>query len=288
MKKVIFMVIANLFLLSCSQNEEPISTSVAPTNTRSTSKLAVIQNVKLIEAKDSRTISCSRGGCKTLQYREYIVEVDDLAFNKTVVIHQQLGNGQWEDLDLSYSFTTATGSEIWKGTSEKNTFNYSVPSPNLYGEKLAVKYMANGQTYWDNNNSADYTIVNSNRQDNSSFIYMSSEFNILNASLNRGLTALYFDGVSSNVIVAADVRNIAFAKDVKIVYTTNNWETSQTESLTFKSYENNNATSEFETWSAYFSLPKTNKLTYALSYTVNGHTYWDNNFGKNYTLTSSN
>jgi Carbohydrate/starch-binding module (family 21) len=284
MKKVILFMMVNLFLLSCSQNEE--LTTIAPANAKTTSKLAVGQNVKLIEAKDERTPSCSRGGCRSVQTRNYVVEVANLALNKVVAVHQQLSNGQWEDINLYYSFTTTTGTEIWKGTDLKDYSNATPPTQNFFGEKLAVKYVVNGQTYWDNNNSADYTIVNSNRQANSSFLYLNNEFNVFNAALNSGSTALFDNGVSSFVNVAADVRNLAFAKEVKIVYTTNNWATTQTKSLVFNAYESNNTTTEFERWTANFSLPKTAKVTYALSYTVNGQTYWDNNFGKNYTLIS--
>jgi hypothetical protein len=288
MKKVIFIALANLFLLSCSQNEELNTPSASPANAKTASKLAVGQNVKLIEAKDSRIVSCSRGGCRTIQNREYVVEVANLAFSKVVAIHQQLPDGQWEDINLTYSFTTTTGTEIWKGTSEKYAFAFASNAASLHGEKLAVKYVVNGQTYWDNNNSANYTIVNSNRTDNSSFIYLISDYNIFNANLTPNTSGLYFDGTNSVVNVAADVRNLAFAKEVKIVYTTNDWATSASKALTFNNTESNNATGTFERWNGFVVLPKTAKVTYALSYTVNGQTYWDNNFGKNYTLTSAN
>jgi hypothetical protein len=284
MKKVIFMVMANLFLLSCSQNDELPVVNENQSSQKTTSRLNSGQNVKLIKAKDSKTISCSRGGCNSIQSREYVVEVSNLAFDKVVAIHQQLNDGQWEDVNLSYSFTTTTGTEIWKGTSIKNLLTFTFPAPSLFGEKLAAKYIVNGQTYWDNNNGVNYTLVNSNRQDNSSFLYLNSDFNIFAAASNQPLVS---DSNLSYLNIAADVRNIAFAKEVKMVYTTNNWATSATKSLAFNSNENNNATTDFERWTVSFSIPLTSKVIYALSYKVNGATYWDNNFGKNYTLTSN-
>jgi hypothetical protein len=287
MKNIFFIIIASLFLLSCSQNEELLITSENKLNQKSNSKLAIGQNVKLIQAKDSRTISCSRGGCKTVQTRQYIVEVANLDFNKVVAIHQQLNNGQWEDVNLTYSFTTTTGTEIWKGISIKDLSLFTYPAPSLFGERLSAKYVVKGQTYWDNNSSSDYTIINSNRQDNSSSIYLHNDFNIM-ATTPYNDPSIVSDATLSYVSIAADIRNIAFAKEVNVVYTTNNWATSQTKSLLFNSYESNNATGDFERWTASFSIPKTANVVYALSYKVNGQTYWDNNFGKNYTILSNN
>jgi Carbohydrate/starch-binding module (family 21) len=286
MKNFIFIIIASLFLLSCSQNEELLITSENKLNQKSNSKLATGQNVKLIQAKDSRTISCSRGGCKTVQTRQYIVEVVNLDFNKVVTIHQQLNNGQWEDVSLTYSFTTTTGTEIWKGVSIKDLSLFTYPAPSLFGERLSAKYAVKGQIYWDNNSSSDYVIINSNRQDNSSSMYLHNDFNIMDTTPYNE-PSLVSDTTLSYLSIAADIRNIAFAKEVNVVYTTNNWATSQTKSLLFNSYESNNATRDFERWTASFAIPKTTSVTYALCYTVNGQTYWDNNFGKNYMILSN-
>jgi Carbohydrate/starch-binding module (family 21) len=286
MKKFILLLIANLLLLSCSQNEESINTKDNQPITKISSKLAIGQNVKLIKAKDVKKLGCSKSGCQAIQTREFVVEVANLAYNKIVAVHQQLSNGQWEDVNLYYDTTTLSGTEIWKGTSVKSVFAYNTPTPTQFGEKIAVKYVVNGQTYWDNNNNQDYKILNTNRQENSSFLYLSNEFNIFITTPNT--ISLYSNFDLSYLNIAADVRNLGFVKDVKVVYTTNNWLTSSTAPLSFNSIENNNVTIDYELWIASVIIPKTNKVTYALSYTVNGQTYWDNNFGKNYTLTSSN
>jgi hypothetical protein len=283
MKKLILILTAVAFLSSCSNEETFIVEKNNQPSAQNFSKLALSQNVKLIEAKDSRTPTCSRGGCNSVQTREYIVEVANLASNKTVLAHQQLSNGLWEDVNLSYSFTTSTGTEIWTGTSTKNSLFFNAPAQNQFGEKLAIKYVANEQTYWDNNNGLDHYISNSNRADNSTFLYLNDEFNILSTLCRNGLP-MQNDETNTYLNIAADVRNIAYAKEVKIVYTVNNWTTSATKSLTYNSYESNNANPNFERWTVAFAIPKTTKVMYALSYTVNGVTYWDNNFGKNYTL----
>jgi hypothetical protein len=285
MKKVFLVLLANLFLLACSKNEELVVAKDNLSTSASTSRLVAGENVKLIKAKDTKQINCSRGGCQATQSREYVAEVSNLAFNKVVAVHQQLSNGQWEDISLSYSFTTNTGTEIWKGTSIKNVYTFTIPTQSEFGDKIAVKYVANGQTYWDNNSNKNYTILNTNRQENSSFLYLNQEFNIFNTTTSATPLSQNTDVTYLNV--AADVRNLSFVKDVKVVYTTNNWATSSSASLTFNAAESKNETKDFEVWTAAVLMQKTTKVTYALSYKSNGQTYWDNNFGKNYTVTSN-
>ncbi len=285
MEKLIFTVIASLQLFSCSQNDEIGVENPNKKSKVASSRLSFGENVKLIKVKDSRSLGCGSGAnCTSAQTREYVVEVANLGLNKSVVVQQQLSNGQWEDFYLTYSFTTSVGTEIWKGTS-----NYVVGGSNtsityVYGEQLSAKYVVNGQTYWDSNNGSNYRINNTNREPISSFLYLNQSFDIFQSKVS---SSSFYSGFYINV--SADVRNIAFAKEVKIVYTTDNWVTSNTSLLNFSTFDNFggdpiNSTTDFERWVATFAIPVTNKLVYALSYKVNGQTYWDNNFGTNYTL----
>jgi Carbohydrate/starch-binding module (family 21) len=276
MKKIILFLTINLLLISCSQNEESIIVKDNQPITETSSKLAPGQKVKLIKAGDSKSIGCSRGGCYTYQYRDYVVEVFNVTPNKLITVHQQLSNGQWEDFNLTYNLTTSTGTEIWKGS-----FVESQHAPVYkFGEEIAVKYEVNGQTYWDNNNGANYKLTNMGN--NSSSVFMNNEFNILGVT-NYLSSDIYGN---SNLYLIVDVRNIAFAKEVKIVYTTNNWTTTNTKAFLYNPAENTGRNPDFERWSIEFQIPA-KTVTYALSYKVNGQTYWDNNFGKNYTLTTN-
>jgi hypothetical protein len=284
MKKVFLVLLANLFLLACSKNEELVVAKDNPSTCASTSRLVAGENVKLIKAKDTKQINCITKGCHTTQSREYVAEVSNLGYSKVVVVHQQLNNGEWEDISLFYSFTTNTGTEIWKGASTKDVFTSVIPTRSEFGDKITVKYVVNGQTYWDNNSNKDYILLNTNRQENSSFLYLNPEFSIFNTTTSA--TPLVTNTDVSCLNVAADVRNLGFVKDVKVVYTTNNWATTSSATLTFNAAENKNETKDFEIWTAAVLIPKTTKVTYALSYKSNGQTYWDNNFGKNYTVTS--
>ncbi len=284
MKKNVFVILAAVFFLfSCSNNEEfEINSEI---NSKNSTRLAYGQNVKLIKAKDFKRSGCSRGGCSASQFREFVVEVANLAFAKKVIIREQLSNGSWEDFELTYDFTTSYGTEIWKGTVSKSAvYSSVVASP--FGEKFAVKYEVNGTEYWDNNNGSDYVLRNSNRRENSEFLLLSDDISVFRTSTFDA--QLYTDGTISYVNVAADVKNIAFNKTVQVVYTTDNWATKNVKNLFYNASFYNHDNPNYETWTISFQIPKTSEIKYAFVYKVNGVEYWDNNFGSNYTVKSSN
>lgn len=103
--------------------------------------------------------------------------------------------------------------------------------------------------------------------------------------------------------VDATVENLGYSKEVVLVWTDNDWFTSQTTNL---SYEYTQANGK-EVWGidftplgrgdSYYIGGWTNYVTgrsqagktgvdikYALRYTVNGNTYWDSNAGQNYSV----
>lgn len=77
-------------------------------------------------------------------------------------------------------------------------------------------------------------------------------------------------------------KNIGNPKIVKVRYTTDNWATYQEVNATYITTSSDNID---DYWNFNVSVPNTvNQVQYAVSYTVNGVTYWDNNFGSNYTV----
>lgn len=180
---------------------------------------------------------------------EVYVKTDGATNHQNVYVHyHDYGDKAWDDAKATEFATLDDGSIIWKAT---------VVSHQL---KFAIKYVADGVTYWDNNGSKDYTLEDTGCAP----IY------------SKRLGYNYGSGVKINAVL----QNYAYEKDVKVRYTTDNWASYNDAPL---SYVNTKADGT-ETWTVTLNVDKAqlDGFEYALSYTVDGETYWDNNFGKNY------
>jgi len=140
-------------------------------------------------------------------------------------------------------------------------------------DEFVVGYTVNGQTYWDNNGGQNYRLAKNAGP-------------LLGRDVMVSAVYLYSAGNG-----AVDVRNVGYSKVVEVVYTTNNWKTVMVAQASYggsriyygySSFDNPNQYG-VERW--YFFLPSFagKEVKYAISYKVNGQTYWDNNEGLNYT-----
>ncbi len=194
------------------------------------------------------------------------VEVENIAYAKNVTIHYTTNGTTWQDTSAEYYQPTWGNYEAWKFQTPCIELGYRGSATITF----AVKYEVNGQTYWDNNNGNNYSVA-----------------------AGYGVTSRYDFGVGAvanfysyrtsedNIHGAVQLKNIAYEKTVKIQYTTDNWETVNEVSAEYGStFEANN---NVEIW--YFDIANPgNEIEYKISYTVNGITYVDNNFGEYYTV----
>ncbi len=266
MKKFVlitFMIIATMmvtFFTSCSKDEvaknnsQSSETPVAKTANR----LAYGQQVKLIKVSEEKTLGSFS--------RYFEVEISNLSSNKLVTIYHKMRNNTWQDFGLQFSRYASNGNEIWVGTFQEPFEGYA--------DKFAVKYTVNGITYWDNNGGNNYTFL----QSETPAVLFGNNINVLKTN---DVEFFSIGGASTIFQVKADVRNIAYQKEVKVIYTTDNWATNQTFYLGYNltPYANTN----FENWTGFTELSSTvNRVEFAIVYKVNGVEYWDNNYGKNY------
>lgn len=216
--------------------------------------------------------------------RKFTVKVENIAFDKKVSIYHQKVDQTWEEIPLTYSFSIENGQkEIWEG--EYRLGGYSIPQ--IYDNKFVVKYEVDGTTYWDNNNGFNYEM---SRKEGYFFAEPS-----LNVAVDTSFVSLSYNPYTNqnSFNVTVDIRNLAPRKEVGVVYTTDGWETQSYVSLAFKEYWTNGPLFfiqspnrfDIERWQAYEKLiPTANTVEYAIVYKVNGQEYWDNNYGKNYTV----
>lgn len=208
----------------------------------SISASAATDKVKLYSAE---TYFCKYGITGT----NVFVQTKGNEANQQVVVHYNYLKGQaWKDSTAEYVKTLEDGSKLWKAYIQS------------YNTEYAIKLTANGVNYWDNNNGKNYK---------------DERIGAAVVTANRG-GYCYFPGYTIN----ATLQNLAYHKDVKVRYTLNNWASYKDISMKYDS-TNKDGT---EQWTV--NIPdfcqNTSGFQYCISYTVNGRTYWANNFGANY------
>lgn len=277
MKKIICLLFISFSIISCSHEDEltPKTSAKSPLS-ETTSKLASGVNVKLFKAWTSYS---AKYGFYDYT-RRFQVEVRNLAYEKKVIISHEMEDGTWKDFPLTYVSSTPDNTEIW--AADLTLSNYRDPQSVFFGNEFVAKYEVQGTTYWDNNNSQNY------KMEALEGTWLRSDLNI---SVDTYYSNLY--SYSNSFSIHADVRNIAYAKEVSVVYTTDGWATVHTAPLSFAPYLTVGAAQMIsspnvhgmERWLANINVPSTvNKIEYAVVYKVSGTEYWDNNFGKNYTV----
>lgn len=88
------------------------------------------------------------------------------------------------------------------------------------------------------------------------------------------------NGVPPRLLVTVLVKNVAYDKAVQVLYSEDGWRTTQRVNATY-TYT---PAGQFEVWSAdgFLARGGVAPVEYAVSYTVQGKTFWDNNWGTNY------
>lgn len=201
------------------------------------------------------------------------IEVENLGPTKTVSVHYTTDNINWYDTNASYVGPTSSTHEKWSFDISTNTFTTDHPElKTMSSIKFALRYDVNGLTYWDNNGSLDY--YNEFPVSNT----ISTIFGKLNVLNSFG----YVTTTGNDFFGKVHVRNIAPTKVVKILYTTNNWATTQTGYATYTG--SINYANDVESWDFNFTVSGTS-VKYKIEYSVGGSTYIDDNYGNNYTAT---
>jgi len=231
--------------------------------------------VRLLWAKTD--VTCvqftSQGTCENSLAQATLrgfIEVDNLAFQKVVAVHYQSQSGAWVDAPASFVSVTGNNHEVWSFQTQPKTFQDRLGTDFAF----AIRYTVAGRTFWDNNSGRDYRVGAGPRPASfaPSVLLEVSNVTLLDAAWQAPTNR------ASGVIA---LKNLAFQKDVKIVYSTDAWTTVKSASASFLF-----SSTGYENWS--FDIPLAaadRRIDFAISYTVGGQTYWDNNFGRNYVLT---
>ncbi|WP_109301543.1 carbohydrate-binding protein [Aquimarina sp. AU474] len=266
----IYLVVVMLALYSCGTDGEALSIENKSIELAAKNSS---ENVKLLKAWTSNSSSPVR----QKYVRRFAVKVKNIAFQKEVSIHHLRYDGTWVDIPLAFQQSVDNNEEIWVGE--------VIPESEIYNDEFVVKYVVNDQTYWDNNNGINYSmLVNIGA-------YLAPEVIL---SLDSFYTRFYRNYFNINVDAR---RNYGAPGAVEVVYTTDGWATTTRKTLSYQRYfrvgyahyiQSPNQF-DIDKWETSVQVDsEVNTIEYAVVYTTNGQEYWDNNYGENYTITKQN
>ncbi|MBW1294728.1 carbohydrate-binding protein [Aquimarina litoralis] len=263
----IYLVLSIIFgLYSCASDIDTLDSEMTSIEVSSKSSS---ENVKLISAW-----TANRSSPVQINYqRKFKVKVKNLAYQKEVAIHHATNDGDWVDIPLTYDQSIGNDEEIWVGE--------VTPDYEMYSTDFVVKYTVDGQTYWDNNNGKNYSmLVNMGG-------FLAPDVHVeVNDSFTRSAGTSFAINVNAR-------RNYGANVTVEVVYTTDNWVTKNTVPMSYQRYFRVGyahyimSPNQFDV-DVYDTLIRVHdevqSIEFAIVYKVNGEEYWDNNYGNNYTL----
>jgi Carbohydrate/starch-binding module (family 21) len=218
------------------------------------------------------------GGVTGVEITKANVKVANIAFQKDVALHYQKADGSWAERSLTF---------------QNNFGDYDLFTANfndLVTTQFVIRYSANGRTFWDNNNSANYQI-DSGRPN------VVGNNVVLNKAVARRGTEAGGGFVFTTSWVEGEiyVNNLSFNKNVGILLTANGWKNFQDTNASFGGVISvATGLSEVEVWK--FKTPELNldestpDFRFAVFYNkpITGEWFWDNNFGQDYKLSKVN
>jgi hypothetical protein len=222
--------------------------------------------------------------------------VENLSYDKDVVLHYQENDNTWTDLTLTYRGIANPGKEIWA-----TTISRTLNGPYTQGEPLdlefVLKMQANGETYWDNNSSQNYSVPAGSGEFTPKAIVVDSSFAQSPYDYSYNGNTTHVNGYFRAEFI---VPNWGYSKNVEVHYSYDNWATShigqasfmrdRMEGYSWVKYPNAN---NMEVWSFYSNGTEAqdesaSNIQFAVKYTVNDTVYWNNNDGFNFNVSIQN
>jgi len=281
MKKIISMsimtIVMALIMTGCAVNTsgiDQIQDSNLTNDSNIKASLNSSESVKLIYAK---TRLVNLGSALLIPSLSGDIELENIAYTKEVVVAYTLDGENWLEQAAYYKRQGGNNKEIWSFTIDAPSIPFSTDNTAV-NFKFAVKYDVNGQTYWDNNgDGTDYKVSTAGinaAYDNQ--IIMNTNVYFINGSVSKTPYPYNTFINTFSGSIAAELCDCALF-GVEIVYSSNNWQTSNVVKASYSTDEN---MWKFNT-SFYGNV---SNIKFAVSYNNGEQTYWDNNYGQDYTL----
>jgi hypothetical protein len=194
--------------------------------------------------------------------------VENVAFSKIVGIWgHNLGSGTWGFFPCNFSKSVPNNKEVWVARVDETEI-----------DQFDVEYQVSGGIVFDNNAGFNYVLDTGAAHSDG----------IGTAVIGPNVLAVSWDIDSGGTLsVDALVKNLAFVKQVAMVYTLDNWVTFHnafgTHSQDFPPPTMPHQVNS-ELWTISVALAPGSSGRFAVFYMVDGATYWDNNVGVNYSF----
>lgn len=228
-------------------------------------------NAAPVELVESFKITMSRYG-QVSRTENFVVAVDNVAADKQVFIRRQTTEGTWVDIPMHFAGNAGSNKEYWKVSNNQGT----------WGDEFAVRMTAQGGEYWDSNYGYNYRL--------SAGYTIGKDRKVAVSGL--AITDVYLSDTQQRLGATLVLDNVGMNKQVELIYSFDNWASSTAVPATYNgavvmygygSYANPNA-QNMESWSVKFDFPKGQKGQFYVKYTVDGVSYYDTNYGANYTI----
>jgi hypothetical protein len=265
-KNYLLIALLALVFTACTKQEmEDLHVSESSAVYKSTETMVILHQA------DLQYVYTPFSGYKAVGF----VKVKNVAYSKQVAVRFTLDNGQtWRDTEATYFTTLDDGYEIWSFETEAAPLSrYNMPTI-----EFAIRYLVEGNEYWDNNNNQNYSMRGVIGTEYAYDFILGDETKVDGkVELRKG-----FDGF--HIFFWAYVQDIAYQKEVTLVYSLDGWQTVH-ELPGYYSAENPGQ-SNVDIWKGseliHGFIYGTSQVEAAIRYRVNGQEHWDNNFKQNY------
>ncbi len=213
------------------------------------------------------------------QTLSFFMRVENISHDKRVDVLWAGEDGVWQTLPASYHGKLEHDQEYWQA---QINFQLS-PAKLLPGNiRFGLRYQASGSEYWDNKQGLNY----SSQADSGIKVVCSAPV------LNIGYAGKLDEG-QKNVPVTVAVDKFTDADKLTMHWTTDNWRHTHQTPCHFKTtYWDKEALSNARNpnqygtaiWKGWLKIGLSFRLQYSICLERNGQVYWDNNHGKNYSL----
>jgi hypothetical protein len=258
---ILFAVIA--LMLSCAKHEmRDVQPQTNEKVTKSTDAMVLLHSAEVVIYREA-----SQEMQKAVGY----IMVKNTNYNKLVAIRYQVSNdNNWRESFAQYHASVDGNYEIWKFETEGE-----IAHPTSPVFEFAIRYQVSGSEYWDNNNHNNYTLA-----------YGTNPFILGSDTKVFGELDVFWYYGHYHVSFSAYVPNLAYHKNIELVYTSDNWATQNV--LEGSYWRENPGQPGVEMWGASrymgyeFNPQPGQTIEAAIVYRANGEEYWDNNFGANF------